>query len=145
MFPDPTMPNMPDIQQDLTPQHYIFPWDGPDIPNSSRRTWRSSCTAPEPCTLGVVSWPRSRSQQSDAEAFDKFLISLSLGRDRLCEGMAGVGAPLAETPAGRAIARPAVLFDMPATAVALLFHARGRGCRVLRHELPHAMTPQNST
>jgi hypothetical protein len=54
----PTMPNMPVIEQQSigTPQHYIFPWDGPDIIQqfSKDLAFELYTRIPEPSTLMLV-------------------------------------------------------------------------------------------
>ena len=47
---------MPDIQQDLgTPQHYMFPWDGPDvIQQYSKDLAFELYTIPEPSSLMLI-------------------------------------------------------------------------------------------
>ncbi|MCC7086345.1 MAG: PEP-CTERM sorting domain-containing protein [Pirellulales bacterium] len=50
VFPDPSMPNMPNLEQGLgTPQNYIYPWDGPDsIQQFSKDLAFELYTIPEP-------------------------------------------------------------------------------------------------
>jgi hypothetical protein len=58
VFPDPTMPNMPSIQQSgYTPHNYIFPWDGPDSIQqfSKDLAFELYTRIPEPCALGLAS------------------------------------------------------------------------------------------
>lgn len=53
VFPNPTMPIMPDIQQDgWTPHNYLPPWDGPSIIGQySKDLAFELYTVPEPATL----------------------------------------------------------------------------------------------
>ena len=56
VIPDPSMPNMPNIQQDgWTPHNYVFPFDGPtDIQQYSKDLAFELYTIPEPCTLMLL-------------------------------------------------------------------------------------------